>query len=367
MPERIVAVYAFRGAAGAVEARAEAIALEQSVELPRAAVSDPRVRDEVVGRVESIAPMPDGRHALRIALARETTGDEAGQLLNILFGNTSLHDDVELVDVELGTAAAAAYGGPRFGIDGWRAATGAGGRALTCSALKPLGLPAEALAAIAGTYARAGIDVVKDDHGLADQAAAPFARRVAAVQAAIESANRAGGGRTIYAPSLTGSLDALRRQLAIARDHGVKAAMLAPMVSGVSAFATLVRESAVPLLAHPSLAGAARIAPPLLLGKLFRLFGADAAIYPYAGGRFGYSPATCAAIGTAAREPWAGLAPALPVPAGGMSVERVPEVLRATGADAMLLVGGGLLGAGAELERRCRDFVAAVREHGNSA
>lgn len=365
MSERIIAVYAIRCPVGSVEARAEAIALEQSVELPRAAVFDPRVRDEVVGRVEAIAPMSDGRHALRIALARETTGDEAGQLLNMLFGNTSLHDDVELVDFELDATAAAAYGGPRFGIDGWREATGAHGRALTCSALKPQGLSAEALAAIAGTYARAGIDVVKDDHGLADQAAAPFARRVAAVQAAIETANRASGGRTIYAPSLTGSLDALRRQLAVVRDHGVRAAMLAPMVSGVSALATLARERAVPLLAHPALAGAARIAPPLLLGKLFRLFGADATIYPHAGGRFGYSPATCTAIAAAAREPWAGLAPVLPVPAGGMSVERVPEVVRTTGAEAMLLVGGGLLGAGAKLERRCRDFVAAVREHGS--
>jgi ribulose-bisphosphate carboxylase large chain len=39
--------------------------------------------------------------------------------------------------------------------------------------------------------------------------------------------------------------------------------------------------------------GAARITPPLLLGKLFRLFGADAMIFPHHGGRFGYSAATC--------------------------------------------------------------------------
>jgi hypothetical protein len=38
--------------------------------------------------------------------------------------------------------------------------------------------------------------------------------------------------------------------------------------------------------------GAARIAPPLLLVKLFRLFGADAMIFPHHGGRFGYSAAT---------------------------------------------------------------------------
>jgi ribulose-bisphosphate carboxylase large chain len=295
-------------------------------------------------------------------MAIETTGHEPGQLLNMLFGNSSLHDDVELCDVELPREAAAAYGGPRFGIAGWREAVGAAGRPLTCSALKPLGLPVDALASLAGTLARAGIDVIKDDHGLADQASAPFAARVAAVQRAIDAANRASGGRTIYAPSLTGSLDAMRAQMRAARDAGAGALMIAPMVSGVSTLAVVAREAGVPILAHPALAGATRIAPPLLLGRLFRLFGADATIFPNAGGRFSYSPATCAAIARAARDPWHALAPAMPVPAGGMSVERVPGMRAAFGDDAMLLIGGSLLVAADALEDRCRAFVAAVRE-----
>ena len=44
--------------------------------------------------------------------------------------------------------------------------------------------------------------------------------------------------------------------------------------------------------------------------------------------------------------PWQGLAPILPVPAGGMTVERVPEMLRFYGRDVMLLIGGSLLEAG---------------------
>ena len=42
-------------------------------------------------------------------------------------------------------------------------------------------------------------------------------------------------------------------------------------------------------MAHPALAGVARIAPALLIGKLFRLFGADLPVFPNHGGRFGYS------------------------------------------------------------------------------
>ncbi|CAG1007910.1 RuBisCO_large_IV RLP_RrRLP [Burkholderiales bacterium] len=359
---RLIATYAVRADPSRIAERAQALALEQSVEVPLAAVRDRRVRDEVVARVVSIAGRADGRHDVRLSLALETTGHEPGQLLNMLFGNSSLADDVELCDVELPREAAAAFGGPRFGIAGWREAVGAAARPLTCSALKPLGLSPDALAAIAGALARAGVDVIKDDHGLADQASAPFAERAVAVQRAIDAANRATGGRTIYAPSLTGSLDAMRAQMSVAREAGAGALLIAPMVSGVSTLAAIAREARVPILAHPALAGIGRIAPPLLLGRMFRLFGADATIFPNAGGRFSYSGETCAAIARAARDPWCGLAPALPVPAGGMSIERVPEMLGAFGDDAMLLVGGSLLVAGDELESRCRAFVAAVRE-----
>jgi len=359
---RIGAVYAIRADPASIAERAQALALEQSVELPLAAVRDARIRDEVVARVESIAPRDDGRFTVRLGLAAETVAGEPGQLMNMLFGNSSLHDDVELVDVDVHPDCARAFGGPRFGIAGWRSALDAHDRPLTCSALKPLGLPPPELARIAGVYARAGVDVIKDDHGLADQPAAPFADRVRAVQDALDRSRRATGRRSLYAPSLTGSHDAIRAQMRIARDCGVGAFMVAPMLSGVAALALVAREAGVPILSHPALAGIARIAPPLLLGKLFRLFGADATIFPNAGGRFSYSRETCLAIADAARTSWAGLAPCLPVPAGGMSVERVPELRATFGADTMLLIGGSLLAAGDALAQRCADFVTAVRE-----
>ena len=98
---RIGAVYAVRADPASIAERAQALALEQSVELPLAAVRDARVRDEVVARVESIAARPDGRFAVRLGLAAETVAGEPGQLMNMLFGNSSLHDDVELVDVDV--------------------------------------------------------------------------------------------------------------------------------------------------------------------------------------------------------------------------------------------------------------------------
>jgi ribulose-bisphosphate carboxylase large chain len=226
--------------------------------------------------------------------------------------------------------------------------------------LKPQGSSVEHLAHLARTFALAGIDVIKDDHGIANQAYGPFGARVPAVQRAVAQANRESGGRTLYAPTFSGGPLAMAAQTRVARDCGVKLALVAPMLVGLPAFVELQAELDLPVLAHPAFAGAGRIAPAVLLGKLFRLFGADATIVPNHGGRFSYDRDTCLAIARAAREPWEGVRATLPVPAGGMTVERVAEMVETYGDDVMLLIGGGLLAAGDELPRASRDFVNAV-------
>jgi ribulose-bisphosphate carboxylase large chain len=360
MSDRILATYRIVAPESESRVRADALATEQSVEMPVSAITDWRIREEVVARVEEIRPHA-GEFDVVLGIAPATTGNEASQLMNMLFGNCSLQPEVELVDVTFPEGYEKAFPGPRFGIEGIRTLTGATGRPLTCSALKPQGSTPEQLAALARTFALAGIDVIKDDHGIANQAAAPFAKRVPAVQKAINDANRETGGHTVYAPTFSGGGHSLMEQARIARDNAVKMALVAPMLVGIPAFVELQADLDAPILAHPAFAGAGRIAPPLLLGKLFRLFGADAVIFPNHGGRFSYSRDTCLAIAKAARAPWHGLRAALPVPAGGMTVERVPEMIEGYGNDAMLLIGGGLLSAGSRLLDRSRDFVAAVR------
>ncbi len=158
--ERIVATYRVECPLAHIEARAHAIALEQSVELPLAAVRDERVRRDVVGEVIDIRAAGEALFDIDVRLAKETIGEDAGQLLNMLFGNTSLQRDTTLVDVAIDDAFAQRFGGPRHGIEGLRELTGARGRPLACAALKPQGVPADALARLAGTVARAGIDVI---------------------------------------------------------------------------------------------------------------------------------------------------------------------------------------------------------------
>src|SRR3984893_18529085 len=155
-------VYRVRSDARSIADRARSIAVEQSVEMPVSAIEDARVRADIVGKVEGIDELESGLFEGRVALAAETAGNDPGQLLNMLFGNISLHDDVALHDVEVPQGLAVEFGGPRHGLGELRRRAGAGRRALTCSALKPQGLHARDLAELAARFARGGIDYIKD-------------------------------------------------------------------------------------------------------------------------------------------------------------------------------------------------------------
>ena len=364
MTDRFAVTYRVRGTAAEIEARAQAIAVEQSVEMPLAAIEDTAVLSDIVGTVEGISDIGAGLFEVRVGLAAATVGNDAGQFLNMLFGNTSLHNDVVLWDVAVPQALVEAFGGPRHGIAGLRRRLKLPGRALTGSALKPQGLPAERLARLAEHLARGGLDFIKDDHGLADQSYSRFAERVRACAAGVARGARSTGHPTRYIPSLTGDLDQMRSQAALARDEGVDCLMVAPMISGFPAMQALARAfPEMAFFAHPSLGGAARIAPELLIGGLFRLIGADAVIFPTYGGRFGYSPDTCLRLAGNARRSDDGMKPTLPVPAGGIALPRVREILDFYGRDTMLLIGGSLLLAREHITEETERFTRAVADH----
>jgi ribulose-bisphosphate carboxylase large chain len=272
----------------------------------------------------------------------------------MLFGNTSLHEDVILRDAVIPKQLrAAAKGTPEL-----RRRMGIPRRAFTGSALKPQGLPPQRLAELAERMALGGLDFIKDDHGLADQAYSPFDGRVPVIAEAVARAVRSTGHPTRYIPSLTGDLDQLRARARIAIDCGLDCMMVVPMIAGFASVRALTRTfPEVTFFAHPAMGGAARIAPELLLGKLFPALGCGAVIFPTYGGRFGYSPAAC-------RELAANAKPALAVPAGGITLNRVTELLDFYGSDTMLLIGGNLLMAADRITEESAAFANSVAQHG---
>ncbi len=353
--------YLVQADAADIEARADALLLEQTVELPRTALHDRAVRERVLGSVDQVVQCEPGTYAVVIAQPLVTTALDPAQLLNVLFGNSSLRPDVVLEDVELPDQAFGAFAGPGLGLEGWRVLTGVADRPLVATALKPMGLEPKALAALCRTFAGAGLDVVKDDHGLADHPFCPFEQRVEACVRAVEASAREAGRSTLYVPNLIGTPSRVFRQLEFAREAGVRAVMISPMLVGLPLLHELAVEAGgLAIMAHPAFGGALRISEVALLAKLFRWYGADAVIFPHAGGRFTYPLETCRALASEMRRPHARVRPTLPVPAGGLSLEGVPEVVRFYGRDSMLLIGGSLYQAGERLAERARALVDAV-------
>ena len=367
MSQRLQVTYQLDVTAEAAEARAEIICREQTVEVPAVVVRDAFFAEQVQGRIERIEPCAEGGQLATISYPVAATASDPAQLLNVIFGNSSLHADVRCHDVELPAELCAALGGPRFGSNGLRERVGAFERPLTCTALKPMGLSTQALEDLCATFARAGIDVIKDDHGLAAQPWSEFGARVTACLEATRAAAETSGREALYVPNLIGTPEVILRSLDVAQAAGARAVMLSPMLIGMPFFWELVhRHADVPVLAHPAFAGSLRIAPAALFGRLLRAYGADAVIFVSYGSRFAADRGVCRELARRLQEPSHGILPALPVPAGGIGVDNAAEVAAFYGPDSMLLIGGDLQVDAASVSTRARRFVAAVASASDS-
>ena len=103
------------------------ICLEQTVELPAALVPEGTwIREHVVGRLESLSKPKTGPHVASrswnavVSYHADTAGGELTQLVNVIFGNTSMKENVMVMDVDLPQCVLREYPGPRFGVDGLR-------------------------------------------------------------------------------------------------------------------------------------------------------------------------------------------------------------------------------------------------------
>ena len=243
-------------------ARAREIAFEQTVELPEACVPAALQR-AVVARLEGMERLDKRRWRATLSYAAEIVGGEVPQLLNVLFGNVSLLDGVRVVDVGWPRSLLEALPGPAFGIDGVRRLLPqADGRALLCTALKPIGLTSRELATLAGRFARGGVDLIKDDHGLADQGTAPFAERVARCQHEVRGAAEETGAESLYLPHLTGPVDELPARFELLRREGVRGALVSPFVLGLDVLRWLAKTSGLVLLRAPDVVGDALRSSP---------------------------------------------------------------------------------------------------------
>lgn len=345
--------------------RAREIAFEQTVELPESCVT-PEVCARVVGQVESVEPAGPSRWHAAIRYSERVVGPELPQLLNLLFGNISLQQGIVITRVDWPDGWLAAMPGPRRGMQGLRELCAVEKRRpLLCAALKPVGLTAQELAATCSAFAQGGVDIIKDDHGLADQVDAPFAERLRRCAEAVAQVNARTGGSTRYFPNVNGRADELESRLEAVREAGCRGILISPLLAGPDVVRWIAESTELAILAHPALSGAYfqpghGIRPEILLGQVFRILGSDGVIYPNAGGRFPFGEETCEAINARLREPLGRLRPAAPLPGGGIDARRVPYWIERYGPDTIFLVGGSLY-AQPDLAEAGRALLEAIR------
>lgn len=347
--ERFTATYLLDCSAQEAHERALDICFEQTVEFPSDLTPDV-IKEKIVGQILKLDEINPRTHRAVISFPVETAGGELTQLLNVLFGNISIKPGIRLESFTLPAKLLSGLKGPRFGRQGLRAALGIPSRPMLCTALKPMGYSSQQLADLCYQFALGGIDIIKDDHGLANQDFSPFQERVRVCAEAVQKANARAGYKSIYMPNISAPYSELIERAHVARQLGAGGLLIAPGLVGFDTMRRIADDDniSLPVMSHPALLGSFTAASQhgishyALYGQIMRLAGADAVVFPNWGGRFAFSKEECVSIVDATQEEMGNIKRIFPVPGGGMTIERVPEMLEVYGRDVIFLMGGGL-------------------------
>jgi len=350
-------------------ALAEHICYEQTVEFPGDLIPDGEIKNQIVGRVESVTKIDKNRFVAKISFAVEITGFEFTQFLNNLFGNISILPDIRIIDIDIPESLSRISKGPRFGKNGIRDLFKTN-RPLICTALKPLGLSSDELADQAYQFAAGGIDLIKDDHGICNQKFSPFEERLLKCTDAIKKANQKYGTKTLYLPNISGNFDKIKEWAVKAKKAGAGGLLIAPGLVGMDTMKCIAEDDSIslPIMAHPAFAGTYvvsegnGISHGVFYGQLMRLAGADITIFPNFSGRFSFSKEECIDIADNCSKPIKGIKSILPAPGGGMTTERLPELIDVYNKDLMLLIGGGLHRYSDDIKRNSEHFREMVEK-----
>lgn len=366
--ERFNVIYKIFGTKQEAYAKALDICLEQTVEFPGELVPEGIIKDNIVGKIETFEEIKENTFQANISYPVDAAAGEFTQLLNVIFGNISIKPDIRVEKLKLSPKILEQFKGPRFGIEGLRKLLSVEKRPLLFTALKPMGLTSKELAELAYKFALGGIDIIKDDHGLSNQSFSPFEERVRLCAEAVRKANEKTGGKSIYVPNITAPAHKVLERAKLAKKLGAGGLLIAPGLTGLDVLREIAEDDSIdlPVISHPAFQGSyvlgkGGIAHSVLFGQLNRLAGADGIVYPNFGGRFSFSREECESIVNSAKEQLGSLKPIFPCPAGGMTLESIPESLKVYGNDVIFLIGGGLFKKGPDIAENCKYFKSLVQ------
>lgn len=344
---------------------AKNITVEQTVEFPAAHIECDAIQTDIIGRIEEFVPCEQGYRAV-ISYSDQSGTPEFAQFLNVVFGNSSLLPGITVEEICLSDEQHQWFPGPKFGVEGLRERLGVKDRPIAFTALKPMGLPTESFVDEAYRCALGGVDMIKDDHGLADQSFSDFKDRIRSVCDAVQKAYEETGKYTAYVPNLTGQCDKIMDRVHYAQDCGAGGIMLAPGLVGYDTLQYVASHTSLPVICHPAMAGcfldkgSGGFECGCINGQIPRICGADITVFPNYGGRFSFSQQQCRDIVDRCAEPYGNKKAIFPAPAGGMTFEKIPAMKEFYGKDVALLMGGGLFTVSPDLSGNCRRFIETL-------
>ena len=330
------------------------------------------------GSVESVKPQGQG-YITRIRYPAEIfEPGNIAQYLSVVAGNLfglGRLEAVRLLDVEYPDPLIIPFKGPKFGIAGVRKMIGSTNRPHVGTIIKPkVGLTPEDTAAVAYEAAIGGVDLIKDDETLTDQAFCPIEKRLPLVMNRLVDAKDETGREVLYAVNITTRADHIVERALHAIDLGANMIMIDIFTSGFGALQALGEDPRikVPIHVHRTMHAAFTRNPEhgiamRPLAQLIRLIGADQLHTGTASGKMSHDEPEVKASIEVLTCNCHGMKPTFPVSSGGLHPGKVAHELSTLGTDIILQAGGGIHGhpdgtvAGARAMRQAVDaFMAGI-------
>jgi ribulose-bisphosphate carboxylase large chain len=274
------------------------------------------------------------------------------QILSVVAGNLFGLGGVtalRLEDVDFDPLARY-YKGPVFGIKEVRKYLGVYDRPLVGTIIKPkVGLSPKRTAEVAEQAALGGLDLIKDDETLTDQAFCPLEERLTAVMDKLEKARAVVGKPCLYAVNVTAGADKIVERAERAKSLGANMIMVDVLTAGFSAIQALNEAGiGLPIHVHRTMHGALTRGPfgisMPVIAKLTRMVGGTNLHIGTYSGKMEHNIGDIDRSRDILREPWDDFKPMFPAVSGGIYPQLIKANLDRYGIDCILQAGGGIHG-----------------------
>jgi ribulose-bisphosphate carboxylase large chain len=306
------------------------------------------------GEVVEIVP-GDGFYEAKIRYPAEIfEPGNVAQYLSVVAGNLfGLRKlaSVRLLDMDF-PESLVPFSGPKFGIRGIRAIVGTTNRPHVGTIIKPkVGLTPADTAKVAYQAAIGGVDLIKDDETLTDQAFCPMRERVPRVMEALGKVKEETGRQVLYAVNITTRADRIVEKAGEAISLGANMVMVDVIISGFGALQALGEAPGVTVPIHVHRAMHAAMTRNREHGIAFRPFarivrwlGGDQLHTGTVSGKMSHDAPEVLGDNAVLTGPCFGKKRVFPVSSGGLHPGKVFAELQTLGTDVVLQAGGGIHG-----------------------